>query len=131
MLTRDPCLLHTRLHADELSSLDDPLLDRYVGFVASRCRPNTVRATVSDLRAVFTVVAKDPRAVTTSDVLGFIAAQRQPRAGRANVASLVALVRSPRTLPKILEPCGHLLRLWVPNQIREPGCQPRLSPPRH
>lgn len=157
MLTRDPCLLHTRLRADELSSLDDPLLDRYVGFVASRCRPNTVRATVSDLRAFFAVVGKDPRAVTTSDVLGFIADQRQPRAGRANVvrlrdgesglssrtiqrrlatmsglfgylvmveeladnpvprglstrrtrnrrASLVALVRSPRTLPKILEP---------------------------
>lgn len=157
MLTTNHDLLHTRLRADELHSLDDPLLDRYVAFVVSRCRPNTVRATVSDLRAFFAVVAKDPRAVTTSDVLGFISAQRLPREGHANVirlrdgesglssrtiqrrlatvsglfgylvmvdemadnpvprglstrrtrnrrASLVALVRSPRTLPKILEP---------------------------
>jgi integrase/recombinase XerD len=157
LLTTDHDLLHTRLRPGELTSLHDPLLDRYVGFVASRCRPNTVRATVSDLRAFFAAVPKDPRAVTTSDVLGFITTQRSPEPARANVirlrdgerglssrtiqrrlatvsglfgylvmvderadnpvprglstrrsrnrrASLVALVRSPRTLPKILEP---------------------------
>ena len=111
---------------------------------------------MSDLRAFFAVVAKEPAAVTTADVLGFIAEQRQPRSGRANVIRLsdgesglsartiqrrlasvsglfsflvmidavaanpvprgmttrrsrgrrgnVPLVRTPRTLPKILDP---------------------------
>ncbi|MDP1820133.1 MAG: tyrosine-type recombinase/integrase [Acidimicrobiales bacterium] len=133
------------------------MLDRYVAFVASRCRPNTVRATVSDLRAFFAVITKDALAVTTADVFAFIPAQREPKPGRSNVIRLgdggqglssrtiqrrlatmsgffghlvmldelavspvpqglstrrsrsrrggtVALVRSPRTLPKIVEP---------------------------
>lgn len=155
MFTRDPCLIHARLRADEVPLLGHPLLDRYVAFVVSRARPNTVRATVSDLRAFFAVVDKDPTEVKTADVLGFIAEQRKPRPGRENVVRLgdregglssrtiqrrlaivsglfgylvmveemaanpvprglttrrsrgrrgnVALVRSPRTLPKILD----------------------------
>ena len=112
---------------------------------------------MSDLRAFFAVIGKDPLEVTTADVFAFIAAQREPTPGRANVIRLgdggqglssrtiqrrlatmsgffghlvmlgeldkspvpnglttrrsrsrrggtVALVRSPRTLPKILEP---------------------------
>jgi integrase/recombinase XerD len=55
------------------------VLDRYVEFVAGRCRPNTVTATVSDLRAFFAVVDKEPSAVTSRDVFEFIAAQRQSR----------------------------------------------------
>jgi site-specific recombinase XerD len=54
-------------------------LDRYVEFVAGRCRPNTVTATVSDLRAFFAVIDKEPAAVTSKDVFDFIAAQRQGR----------------------------------------------------
>jgi hypothetical protein len=50
----------------------DPLLDRYVEFVASRTRPNTVKATVSDLRAFFAVVDKPPVEVVVDDVLAFI-----------------------------------------------------------
>lgn len=133
--------------------LGDPLLDRYLEFVEARARHNTLLATASDLRAFFTVVDKDPLAVSTDDVLSFIAAQRRPRGdGRvvrlvdgesglsartikrrlSSIAGLygylvmcgevaanpvprglatrrrgsrgVALVRSPRTLPKILEP---------------------------
>ena len=53
------------------------MLDRYVEFVAARCRPNTVSATVSDLRAFFAVVDKEPAAVTSADVFEFIAAQRR------------------------------------------------------
>lgn len=138
-----------------MPSLGHPLLDRYVAFVVSRARPNTVRATVSDLRAFFRVVPKEPAEVTTNDVFEFIAEQRKPRPGRENVIRLgdregglssrtiqrrlgsvsglfgylvmieevaanpvprglttrrargrrgnVALVRSPRTLPKILD----------------------------
>jgi hypothetical protein len=39
--------------------LGDPLVDRYLEFVAGRARPNTLRAVASDLKAFFTVVAKD------------------------------------------------------------------------
>jgi hypothetical protein len=53
------------------------VLDRYVEFVAARCRPNTVIATVSDLRAFFAVIDKAPSEVTTKDVFEFIAAQRR------------------------------------------------------
>jgi site-specific recombinase XerD len=53
------------------------LLDRYVEFVAGRCRPNTVIATKSDLGVFFAVVDKHPVEVTAEDVLGFIAAQRR------------------------------------------------------
>ena len=38
----------------------DAVLARYVEFVAARCRPNTVLATVSDLRVFFSVIDKDP-----------------------------------------------------------------------
>ena len=86
--TRDPCLVDARARVDGVAELGHPLLDRYIEFVGSRARPNTVRATVSDLRAFFAVVEKDPVEVTTADVLGFIAEQRQPRPGRSNVVRL-------------------------------------------
>jgi site-specific recombinase XerD len=57
-------------------------LDRYLDFVSGRCRPNTVLATAYDLKVFFTVVDKPPAEVTTSDVLGFITAQRHGGAGR-------------------------------------------------
>ena len=53
------------------------LLERYVEFVAARCRPNTVIATVSDLKAFFAVIDKDPAKVTPADVFDFITAQRR------------------------------------------------------
>jgi integrase/recombinase XerD len=133
--------------------LGDPQLDRYLQFVESRARHNTLLATASDLKAFFRVVAKPPSEVTPADVLGFIAEQRKPR-GDGKVVRLVdgeagltartikrrlssvsglysylvlcgdvmanpvprglatrhgggrgpALIRSPRTLPKILSP---------------------------
>ena len=52
-------------------------LDRYVEFVAARCRPNTVIATVSDLRVFFGVIDRPPAEVTAQDVFEFIAAQRR------------------------------------------------------
>ncbi len=53
------------------------LVDRYVEFVAARCRPNTVIATVSDLRVFFSVIDRPPVEVTTADVFEFIAHQRR------------------------------------------------------
>jgi site-specific recombinase XerD len=130
------------------------VVDRYLQFVAARCRPNTVAAARSDLGVFFTVVDKPPVVVTASDVLEFIAAQRRRRAdgkvvrladGEAGLSartikrrvatvsgffawltiigavsanpvprglstrrrgrrSGVPLVRTPRTLPKVLDP---------------------------
>ena len=156
MPTRDPCLIETHFRPEELPSLGDPLLDRYLVFLAARARRNTVLAAISDLRAFFKVVHKPATEVSTADVLGFITEQRQPRPSRRNVIRisdgeaglssrtiqrrlaslsglfnylvlleerptspvpkgmttrrargrrhLIPLVRSPRTLPKILEP---------------------------
>ena len=59
------------------------LLDRYVDFVAGRCRPNAVIVTKSDLGVFFSVVDKHPVDVTAEDVLAFVSAQR---------------IRTPRTL---------------------------------
>jgi len=54
-------------------------------FVAARARPNTALAAAYDIKVVFTVLAKDPRSVTTADVLAFIEAQRQSRSAGAVV----------------------------------------------
>jgi site-specific recombinase XerD len=62
--------------------LGRPELDRYLDFVAGRCRPNTVLATAYDLKVFFSVVDKAPAEVTTSDVFGFITAQRHGGEGR-------------------------------------------------
>ena len=61
--------------------LGEPLLDEYLRFVAARARPNTLLAQSFDLKVFFTVAGVAPTAVTTSDVLRFIEAQRQPRHG--------------------------------------------------
>jgi integrase/recombinase XerD len=77
MATRDLHLLTARADAEHPFGV--AVLDRYVEFVSARCRPNTVAATVSDLGVFFSVIDKDPLAVTPADVLTFIAAQRRPR----------------------------------------------------
>jgi site-specific recombinase XerD len=59
--------------------LGDPLVDRYLEFVAGRARPNTLRAVAFDLKTFFTVVAKEPVAVTPADVFEFLADQRGDR----------------------------------------------------
>ena len=128
------------------------MVERYLEFVAARCRPNTVIATRSDLRVFFAVIDRDPREVEPADVLAFIAEQRRPRSGNvvridgegglaartikrrlASVSGLFGylviigertsnpvprglatrgrgrrggtpLIRTPRTLPRVLEP---------------------------
>ena len=60
--------------------LGHPLVDRSLEFVAARVRANTTRATASDLKVFFSIVAKQPVEVTHADVLGFIVAQRGDRA---------------------------------------------------
>jgi integrase/recombinase XerD len=60
-------------------ALGDPFVDRYLEFVAGRCRPNTLTATAFDLKTFFTVVDRDPLAVTPADVFEFLSAQRGDR----------------------------------------------------
>ena len=55
------------------------LVDEFLEFAASRARPNTVRAYAHDLKAFFTVVAKEPVEVRPADVMAFVTAQRRPR----------------------------------------------------
>jgi integrase/recombinase XerD len=75
-----PCVVRTVTGAGEVRySLGHRLVDRYLEFVAGRCRPNTLRAVAFDLKAFFAVVAKDPAEVTAADVFGFLADQRGDR----------------------------------------------------
>jgi integrase/recombinase XerD len=75
-----PCLVRSISPSGEARYwLGDPLVDRYLEFVAGRCRPNTLTATVFDLKTFFTVVARDPVEVTSADVFEFLAAQRGDR----------------------------------------------------
>jgi integrase/recombinase XerD len=59
--------------------LGDRLADRYLEFVAGRCRPNALRAMTFDLKAFFAVVGKDPVEVTAADMFDFLADQRGDR----------------------------------------------------
>lgn len=77
-----PCLVRSAGPDGEVrASLGDPLVDDYLRFVAARSRPNTVLATAYDLKVFFSVVGKEPARVSTTDVMGFLAAQRAPRRG--------------------------------------------------
>src|SRR5215470_10288123 len=75
-----PCVVRTVSGAGEVRySLGHRLVDRYLEFVAGRCRPNTLRAVAFDLKTFFTVVGKDPVEVTAADVFDFLADQRGDR----------------------------------------------------
>src|ERR1700739_2051274 len=79
-MTELPCLVRSVARSGEARyRLGDPLVDRYLEFVAGRARPNTLRAVAFDLKAFFTVVAKDPVAVAAADVFEFLADQRGDR----------------------------------------------------
>ncbi len=80
---------HHSARAKRAVRLGDPQLDRYLEFVESRARHNTLLATASDLKAFFAVVDKRPTEVTPADVLGFIAEQRKPK-GDGRVVRLAA-----------------------------------------
>ena len=76
-MTWSPCLIRVADQRGEVRyELGDPLVDRYLRFVAGRARPNTMRATAFDQKTFFSVVAKDPLEVRSVDVFDFIVAQR-------------------------------------------------------
>lgn len=75
--------LHRSQEGGELRSLQLglPVVDDYLAFVGARARPNTWLAVAYDLLIFFTVVRKEPAAVTTADIFSFLQAQRAPRRG--------------------------------------------------
>lgn len=62
-------------------TLGHPIIDEYLAFAGARLRLNSWLAVAFDLQVFFSVVAKEPEAVTTTDVFTFIKAQRAPRLG--------------------------------------------------
>jgi integrase/recombinase XerD len=79
-MTGFPSLVRSTLVSGEVRyRLGHPLVDRYLEFVAGRARANTLRAVAFDLKTFFTVIAKEPREVTSADVFDFLADQRGDR----------------------------------------------------
>ena len=75
-----PCLVRLVSGSGQVRyRLGDRLVDRYLEFVAGRCRPNTLRAVGFDLKAFFAVTGKGPVEVTAADVFEFLAHQRGDR----------------------------------------------------
>ena len=75
-----PCLVRSVSPAGETRfALGEPLVDRYLAFVAGRGRAETLRATAFDLKTFFTVVTKSPVDVVAADVFEFLAHQRGDR----------------------------------------------------
>jgi site-specific recombinase XerD len=75
-----PCLVRNVLGPGQVGyRLGERLVDRYLEFVAGRCRPNTLRAVAFDLKTFFAVTGKDPVEVTAADVFDFLAHQRGDR----------------------------------------------------
>jgi hypothetical protein len=59
-----PCLVRFVSGSGQVRyRLGDRLVDRYLEFVAGRCRPNTLRAVAFDLKAFFTVIREDPEVI--------------------------------------------------------------------
>jgi hypothetical protein len=75
-----PCLVRSVSSSGENRfSLGDPLVGRYLAFVAGRARAETLRAAAFDLKSFFTVVTKAPVDVVAADVFEFLAHQRGDR----------------------------------------------------
>ena len=75
-----PCLVRSVSPSGDVRfALGDPLIDRFLAFVAGRSRPETLRATAFDLKTFFTVIDKAPIEVTGADVFDFLAHQRGDR----------------------------------------------------
>jgi integrase/recombinase XerD len=113
-------------HVGDVPRLGDPLVDDYLAFVAARARPNTLLAQAFDLKVFFAVVAKQPAAVQTSDVLAFIQAQRASRRG-GNVVRLTDGERglSARTVKRRLSSVSGLFAYLVARGVVAANPVPR------
>ena len=97
-----PCLVRFVSGSGQVRyRLGERLVDRYLEFVAGRCRPNTLRAVAFDLKAFFTVIGKDPVQVTAADVFDFLADQRGPDGGAAGGPGVGAVGADDRPPPVV------------------------------
>jgi len=137
----DDCLIRRSAEGELVVRLGVPLLDDYLEFVAARCRPNTVLAVAFDLKVFFSAVAKQPTAVTSSDVIAFISAQRAGGDGHSVRAVDEEQVLSARTVARRLSSvsglfayllaCGEVLANPVPRGLptRREWSRPRQTVP--
>jgi len=113
----DVCLVRSRGSSREpVLRFGVKLLDDYLDFVASRCRPNTVLATAYDLRVFFAVVGRPVEEVTSRDVLAFMTAQRS---GRPAIAGLGRPLLQPVTGE---EEVAALVKTHEQGMIKWAGC---------
>jgi integrase/recombinase XerD len=115
-----PCLVRLVSGSGQVRyRLGERLVDRYLEFVAGRCRPNTLRAVAFDLKAFFLVVRRDPVEVTAADVFEFLADQRGDRTvvGLADRESGL----SARTIARRLSSVSGLYAYLVARVIRQCG----------
>ena len=123
-----PCLVRSVVRGEVREiRLGHRLLDEYLAFVAARARTNTWLATAYDLRVFFSVVGKEPGAVTRTDVFAFLAKQRAPRRGETVVRldngeqGLTA-----RTIARRLSSVSGCSPTWSP--VRTAGSAPTRCP---
>ena len=116
-----PCLVRFVSGSGQVRyRLGDKLVDRYLEFVAGRCRPNTLRAVAFDLKAFFTVIGKGPLEVAAADVFEFLADQRGDRtvvrlADRESGLSARTIAR------RLSSVSGLCMRAWSRVVIRRCG----------
>ena len=118
-----PCLVRTVSGSGRVRySLGHRLVDRYLEFVAGRCRPDTLRAVAFDLKTFFMVVTKDPCEVTAVDVFDFLAHQR----GDRRVIRLADRESglSARTIAAACRRCRACMRTWSRGVTRRCGSAP-------
>ena len=110
--------------------LGDRLVDRYLEFVAGRCRPDTLRAVAFGLKAYFVVVAKDPAEVTAADVFDFLADQRGDLPGNRSPEPLWLWSSAAGTSAEQVDRVWHVFLRRFDLEYTDPVPQagPRLDP---
>ena len=107
-----PCLVRLVSGSGQVRyRLGERLVDRYLEFVAGRCRPDTLRAVAFDLKAFFAVTGKDPVEVTAADVFEFLADQRGDRTVVRLADPGVGACRRGRS-PAACRRCRACMRTW-------------------
>jgi site-specific recombinase XerD len=141
MALSDDVLIRRSAGGELQVRLGVPLLDDYLEFVAARCRPNTVLAVAFDLKVFFSIVSKEPTAVTGIDVIAFISAQRAGGDGHSIRAVDEEQALSPRTVARRLSSisglfcyllaCGEVSANPVPRGLptRREWSRPRQTVP--
>jgi hypothetical protein len=64
------CAFRAGVWSGPLPGWVNGLVDRYLEFVAGRCRPDTLQAVAFDLKAFFLVIGKDPLEVAAAVCAG-------------------------------------------------------------